>query len=483
MLPLTIKIQVGRKLSDKRRDEILDAVLSYFAPETVRAVQVGYDVVRVTFREAENYRSAKEREGVRLFGMWCRVLGGGPPTTLIHIFDYPFEEPEADIRAAFEPYGAIKSVKRQTYLSHPSISTGTVLVSIVMKEPPPRYLMVRGYYVRTWYRGQPLVCNMCSAEGHRAADCPNRDKCRRCGGTGHFARACLVSRPSFAEVARGVAGSSSLGTSGPVVLPIITGALRGADDDGDNDDVNDDDFISSGEDACSKMSSASGGQADFSQQVTVDSAISKVASVCSLGNDSVEDKNEPSVRSRAASLPCLSEPSVSEAPVFSVESRPRSLSSADEPPVASKSDGGLTGLPISVSDPMSGECENNASVTSDVACSHPSPVVSMNDGQIVSPLPEAEALSADSLELVVSGASKEAPIAPAAVPCEEAPPSQDSHSVLQEYQSSSLQKKTKSGLFASLRRKASPLEAKSRRQYVPNIPPEWPSRPKTAKQS
>ena len=62
-------------------------------------------------------------------------------------------------------------------------------------------------------------------------------------------------------------------------------------------------------------------------------------------------------------------------------------------------------------------------------------------GRLLAPF-LAEALSADSLKLVVSGASKEAPIAPAAVPCEEGPPSQDSHNVLQEYQSSSLQKKT-----------------------------------------
>ena len=46
-------------------------------------------------------------------------------------------------------------------------------------------------------------------------------------------------------------------------------------------------------------------------------------------------------------------------------------SSADEPPVASRSGEGLTGQSVSVPDPMSGECENNASVTSDVTCSYP----------------------------------------------------------------------------------------------------------------
>ena len=27
-------------------------------------------------------------------------------------------------------------------------------------------------------------------QGHKSADCPNRDKCRRCGVSGHFARSC-----------------------------------------------------------------------------------------------------------------------------------------------------------------------------------------------------------------------------------------------------------------------------------------------------
>jgi len=43
---------------------------------------------------------------------------------------------------------------------------------------------------RLWYRGQPLVCNLCAVQGHRSANCPNKDKCRKYGKTGHFARNC-----------------------------------------------------------------------------------------------------------------------------------------------------------------------------------------------------------------------------------------------------------------------------------------------------
>ena len=54
--------------------------------------------------------------------------------------------------------------------------------------------MVEGYLYRLWYSGQPLVCNLCAVQGHSSANCPNKDKCRKCGKTGQFARNCTFDR-------------------------------------------------------------------------------------------------------------------------------------------------------------------------------------------------------------------------------------------------------------------------------------------------
>ena len=186
----TVNIHTGKKLSGKSRDEILEAIVKIYQDKfEIIAVQQNFDMIRVTFKsEAEAVDALKEK-GIRLFGLWCRI-DGGPPTTIIHLFDYPHEEDNDQIHELFETYGLVKNVRRQKYISHPDIFTGTRLVDIILDKAPPRMVSINSYICRTWYRGQPLICNLCGTQGHKSANCPNKDKCRLCGKEGHMARSC-----------------------------------------------------------------------------------------------------------------------------------------------------------------------------------------------------------------------------------------------------------------------------------------------------
>ena len=86
-LPLTIHIQTGRKLADKTKDEIVSEVMKAFKAEYIRAVQICYDTIRVTFFSPEIFKNAKVESGLYIFGLWCSILGGGPPVTVVNLFD------------------------------------------------------------------------------------------------------------------------------------------------------------------------------------------------------------------------------------------------------------------------------------------------------------------------------------------------------------------------------------------------------------
>ena len=111
-LPKIISLQVGRKLADKTKDEIMTEVLQVFAGLDVKAVQVAYEVICVTFASPEHFQVAKSFSGKHLFGLWCFILGGSPHITHVHIFDFPFEEDDRSLKFAFEAYGAVKSVSQ-----------------------------------------------------------------------------------------------------------------------------------------------------------------------------------------------------------------------------------------------------------------------------------------------------------------------------------------------------------------------------------
>ena len=67
-LPKTISLQVGGKLADKTKDEIMTEVFRVFAVLDVKTVQLAYEVVRLSFASPEHFRAAKSFSGKHLFG-------------------------------------------------------------------------------------------------------------------------------------------------------------------------------------------------------------------------------------------------------------------------------------------------------------------------------------------------------------------------------------------------------------------------------
>ena len=116
-------------------------------------------------------------------GWWAAI-------TIIHLFDYLFEDnDEGAITEYFEHYGQVRKVRQQKYLRHDTY-TGTRLVNISLRKTPPRIVSINAYLCRVWYKGQPIICNLCGAQGHKSGECPDRDKCRLCKEPGHKARNC-----------------------------------------------------------------------------------------------------------------------------------------------------------------------------------------------------------------------------------------------------------------------------------------------------
>ena len=110
----TLSVQTGHKFNGKSYEDIVKAVASVFKPLAVVAIQIGYEVVRVTFKSDEDYKRAMQKDDICLFGMYCKILGGDPPITMVHFFDYLYEEEDGFLLEVFEDFGQVKGVKKQT---------------------------------------------------------------------------------------------------------------------------------------------------------------------------------------------------------------------------------------------------------------------------------------------------------------------------------------------------------------------------------
>ena len=93
------------------------------------------------------------------------------------------------VKEALKFFGDVKEVRHQQWSNVPGVHTGTRLVGIVRKHDIPRNIIIDCVRCRVWYKGQPLVCDICN-DNHKAADCPLKGKCKRCREAGHFVRNC-----------------------------------------------------------------------------------------------------------------------------------------------------------------------------------------------------------------------------------------------------------------------------------------------------
>jgi len=48
---------------------------------------------------------------------------------------------------------------------------------MIRTKPIPRFISIQGVRAKVWFKGQPVVCDICGKEAHRAGSCTDKGKC------------------------------------------------------------------------------------------------------------------------------------------------------------------------------------------------------------------------------------------------------------------------------------------------------------------
>ena len=123
----------------------------------------------------------------------CKIiLPALPPPSYrnVVVFQCPYEMGNDILAKELSAFGNVQEVRFQKWSNMPDVCTGTHILRITLLKPIPRFISVQGVQVNVWFKGQPIVCDICKKKGHCAASYSDKGKCFHCHEAGHLARHC-----------------------------------------------------------------------------------------------------------------------------------------------------------------------------------------------------------------------------------------------------------------------------------------------------